>query len=445
MKSILVTLMIGSASLMCVAQTPRLVNLAVKQQSAPEQPVIVESVSDSLLRVYGARPDFDPFEMPLSLPSSFFLPMVYDTYHFQKPLEIGEQLYSGNDAMRWLEDYDVLARTMADRRSYVMLNHPEIVSYNLSTLPEAPQQYVAVINPSDFSITIDSEAPAPLEVPTLAPEEVKKRHWIRTFNATVQFSQAYVSPNWYQGGNNNLNALANIYYNVKLNQEFHPNLLFETTAQYKLGINNAPDDEIHNYNVSEDVLQVNSTFGIKAAHRWYYSVTGQFKTQVVKSYKSNSYNLSSAFLSPGQLTAGLGMTYNYANNAKTVTFDASIAPVSYQLLTCINKEIDPATYGIDNGRRVKHSFGSTAEFKLAWKVTHNIRFSSRIFVFTDYSGLQADWENTLACDINKFLSTQIYVHARYDTDTPPCADESWHKLQIKEIFSIGFQYKFASL
>lgn len=409
-----------------------------------EGDLFAESVSDSLLRVYSEGATYDPFDQPLPLPQLFFIPQVYDTYHFANPLTIGEETSSGDPWMQWIEDYEVLDRQMQDMRRNLFLNHPDKVHYNLSELPEAPKPYVAVVNPSDFSITLDDNVVKPV-APTISSQDVKKRHWIRSFSASLQFSQAYVSPNWYQGGNNNLNALLHVFYNVKLNQEYHPNLLFETTAQYKLGINNAPDDTINAYNVTEDVFQLNTTFGIKAAHRWYYSFTGQFKTQVVNSYKSNTNDLRSAFLSPGELTAGIGMTYNYANKPKTFTFDASLAPLSYHVVTCIHKDINPGTYGIDENKKTKHSFGSTAELKFAWKISYNIRFTSRIFAFTDYDSFQADWENTLSCDINRFLSTQIYVHARYDTNTPRSSDENWHKLQVKEIFSIGFAYKFSSI
>ena len=68
-----------------------------------------------------------------------------------------------------------------------------------------------------------------------------------------------------------------------------------------------------------------------------------------------------------------------------------------------------------------------------------------MFAFTDYSDACADWENTIVFDINRFLTTQIYAHLRYDSATQPCDDPQWHKLQIKEILSIGFAYKFNSI
>ncbi len=415
---------------------------SVAIDTVPELPAV--SVSDSLLTVYGAADDYDPFDMPLTLPRVFFMPAVYDTYHFDKPLTVGEDLYSGRPEMKWIEEYEVLSRQMGDINRNLFTNHPEVVKYILSELPEAPKQYTAVINPSDFTISV-GELATPADVPTLTAEEVKKRHWIRAFSASLQFSQAYVSPNWYQGGNNNLNALANIFYNVKLNKEYHPNLLFETTVQYKLGINNAPDDSIHAYNVSEDVLQINTTFGLKAANRWYYSLNGQFKTQVLNSYKSNTRDLTSAFLSPGELTVGAGMTYNYVNKSKTFTFDASIAPLSYNLVTCINNRIDPGTYDIEPGRHTRSNFGSSIDLKATWQISYNIRYTGHVFAFTNYDAIQVDWENTLAFEINRFLTTQIYAHLRYDTRTPHNPDPHWHKLQVKEIFSIGFAYKFSSL
>ncbi len=413
----------------------------VKAEEAPKPEV---SVSDSLLAVYGLDNN-DPFSQPLTLPDVFFMPPIYDSFTFSDEPTINDETHTGDAAYRWIEDYNALSRQMKSMRRNLYFNHPELVQYNQWMLPEAPQQYVAVINPSDFSISVVPSVTGPVDTKTITAEAIKKRHWIQTFNASLQFSQAYVSPNWYQGGNNNLNALANIYYNVKLNQEYHKNLLFELTAQYKLGTNNAPDDSIHSYNISEDIFQVNTTFGVKAAHRWYYSFTGQFKTQLLNSYKSNSNDLKSSFMSPGELTVGLGMTYNYANTPKTFTFDASIAPLSYNLTTCLTNRIDHSTYSIEVDKKTASNMGSSAELKLAWKISHNISLASRLFAFSDYESFQADWENTLSFEINKFLTTQIYAHARYDSRTPRDEDSSWHKLQLKEIFSIGFAYKFSSI
>ena len=89
-------------------------------------------------------------------------------------------------------------------------------------------------------------------------------------------------------------------------------------------------------------------------------------------------------------------------------------------------------------------YGSSGEGKLQWQMCDNISLRSRLFVFSDYDYIQSDWENTLQFTINRFLSTQIYVHMRYDSSSPVIEDTDWHKLQLKEILSIGFTYKFGN-
>lgn len=379
------------------------------------------------------------------LPNYFFMPAIYDHFEFRDSVALMDPMFSGVPQLRWIENRQLINRSMQRMKYDLFFNHPEKVRYNISMLPQAPKAYHAVIDPTNHTVEIKETITGPTDKTTLVAEEVKKRHWIRTFNASLQFSQAYVSPNWYQGGNSNLNMLGQLYYNVKLNQEYHPNLLFDFTAQYKLGMNSAPDDSLRNYSISDDLLQLNTTFGIKAAKRWYYSFTGQFKTQLLNSYTSNTHDLRSAFLSPGELTAGIGMTYNYATPKKNFTFDASLAPISYNLKICTNSQIDETKYGIHPGHNTISKYGSTAEFKLSWKLTYNISFNSRLFTFSDYSQIQSDWENTMIFEINRFLTTKVYAHIRYDSRGVPAEGTNWKKLQVKEILSLGFAYKFSSI
>ena len=207
-------------------------------------------------------------------------------------------------------------------------------------------------------------------------------------------------------------------------------------------MNNAPDDELRDYSISEDLFQWNMTVGYRSTKRWYYSLNTQFKTQILNNYKSNTTTLKAAFLSPGELNVGVGMTYNYANPKKTFTFDASISPFSYNMKTCLRKRMNVTSFGIEEGRKTVSEYGSSAEGKLTWKMCDNISLRSRMFVFTDYDYIQGDWENTIQFTINRFLSTQIFVHMRYDSTSPVIEDTDWHKFQLKEILSFGFTHKF---
>lgn len=415
---------------------------------------------DSIMTIDGFRvwPEYEkvlpavegPVVEEIFLPLNYFRPVVFDKLHILDSLNVNNFQPSydpaGSKAFKWLDDDAFQYALIRHARQYFVLHSPDEVIYVESKLPEPPRKFTASVDPETAKIVI-AEVPKANDAPKEKIEvEYERKHWLKTFNGALQFSQAYVSPNWYQGGNNNLNMLANIYYNVKLNPAFHPNLLFETTFQYKLGINNAPDDKVHDYNISDDLFQYNMLFGYKASKRWYYSTNVTFKTQLLNNYPPNSNDMKASFLSPGELNVGVGMTYNFVNSKKTFKFDASISPVSLNMKTCVNNNIDETNYGIKEGRHIVNEVGSNAEGKLTWDICDNINLRSRLFVFSDYSYIQSDWENTISFAINRFLSTQIYVHMRYDSSTPPVTDREtkWHKLQLKEILSFGFAYNFST-
>ena len=149
-----------------------------------EDQLLNVSVSDSLLAAYSVDEE-DVFDQPLALPSVVFMPAVYDHYHFFEPLTVSEQVYSGNPAMRWLEDLDVLNRRTLMLKQGLFFNNPELVRYNLASLPEPPAPYVMVVDPSDFSVSVKVQEEAPKDI-TISVEQVKKKHWIHTFNASQQ-------------------------------------------------------------------------------------------------------------------------------------------------------------------------------------------------------------------------------------------------------------------
>lgn len=397
---------------------------------------------DSIARANYIKPT------PMEIPATFFGPVVFNGYEMMDSFDLMDMRGSGvvQDAMTWINrEVDMSKRMRRVKQNYI-INNPQHVKYNYDSLPAPPKEFTAVVDPTKSTIVVKdlnlnkSEVEQHVEV-----NEVKRVNWLRSFDGSVQFSQAYISPNWYQGGNNNLNMIANAIYNVKLNQAFYPNLLFDTTVQYKLGVYSAPDDSLRNYSISEDIFRINSKFGLKAAKSWYYSVTADFKTQLFNGYKKNSNDLQASLLSPAELNVGLGMTYSYANDKKKLSFDASIAPLSYNLKICTNDKMDETAFGIDEGRTTAHQFGSSAEGKMTWKLMYNITYTSRLFLFSNYEYVQGDWENRLSFDINRFLSTQIFVHLRYDSGSSHAPNASWKDWQMKEILSFGFSYKFSTI
>jgi hypothetical protein len=401
--------------------------------------------------LYGAQhlePDSLLDVSEITLPSITFMPPIFYNYSTTMSADSYDMITAERsyDDLNWADRAVLRGQQYKRFMQEFMIQHPELVKYNINSMPQVPKEYVMEVDPQQAKISVreftrDHDA----MVGTAKPVKLARINWLQEFDGSLQFSQAYISPNWYQGGNSNLNGILNLIYNVKLNQKFHPNLIFETSFQYKLAVNNAPEDSVHSYNISEDLFQINSKFGVKAAKRWYYSVNAQFKTQLLNNYKTNTNDLTSAFLSSSDLTVGLGMTYSIANTKKTLDFTAAIAPLSYNLKTCINRHIDPTTFGIEAGHKSVSQYGSSAELTFKAKIAWNIEYSTRMFIFTNYEYLQSDWENTLTFNINRFLSTKLFAHVRYQSDTPHIENSKWQKWQVKEILSIGFSYKFSRI
>lgn len=376
-------------------------------------------------------------------------PLIFDTYHYQSPLvleslyePLGDSPYFDTYADNWLEDVIRSMRFTNQARQNYVVNYPRQIPFILENMTKAPVQLRATVDRGSSKIVMKD---LPVESKNAANElglAIDEKRWLHVFASSLQFSQAYISPNWYQGGTNSNNTLAQISWNVKLNEKFYPKLLFELNTLYKLGLNSAPNDTLRDYNITDDLFQLNSKFGYKARSNWYYSINVAFKTQFFNNYASNSRALRAAFMSPGEFNLGLGMTYSKAT--KRTNLGASINPLSYNLKTCINKDMNETAFGIQEGRTTVSQYGSNAEVNFTARLTWNISYTSRLFAFTNYHYLQADWQNTLAFNINRFLSTQFYWHLRYDTSTKRLPDSDWHRLQCKEIFTFGLSYRFST-
>ncbi len=343
----------------------------------------------------------------------------------------------------WLHDALTQTRISGDFMYSTMVVSPHTIQYTYWDLPVPPRL------PED-DVTLGSyiknlNLPEVAVADALLPEfEQKKKHWLHQFNTGLQFSQAYVSKNWYQGGNNYLALLYNFYWNVQLNPTYHPNQIFESTVNYKLGINSIEQNAVgRRYSISEDNFQYNVKYGFKAFKRWFYTLTGQFKTQFFNNYKTNTDIRSASFLSPGDLNIGLGMTYSRINEKKTFNLSASLAPLSYNLKICIDKNIDPTQFNIKPGHKTHSEIGSSGEVNMTWQATSNISMRTRLFAFTDYNYFQGNIETTWDFAINKFLSTQIYANLRYDSSSDYNLSR-WHHWMLKEILSFGLSYTFST-
>ncbi len=318
-----------------------------------------------------------------------------------------------------------------------MVNYAEMVKYNRETMPKAPKEFVIVNDPTKQTVTI-IEKPLTPEIAEVASEPKLKR-WKTSFTSAIQFSQIYVSPNWYQGGTSSLNLLSDQLFTFSYNDP-SGKLLFENLIQWKFNLTTSAEDTVHSVRVSEDLFQINSKFGYKAFGKWYYSASLLFKTQLLTNYEANSNVKQAEFFSPGEFNLGIGMSYSHSYEKPVkLSHTLTIAPLSYNMrFVAFPKEIDPQKFGIDKGN-VRNDFGSSLDYTLTWDLRYNIRWMSHIYAFTNYKTALIEWTNAFDFSFSSLFSARVYLDMRFDNSVAP--DPKLGYLQLKELLSIGFSYK----
>ncbi len=325
--------------------------------------------------------------------------------------------------------------TMRQSRQYEVINNaPELAEYAASALPAIPMAQVMNKAATSNMVTVNTlpvfdDKPLNMGLPQLP-------RWTKKTTSAVQLSQMYVSDNWYQGGQNNLNLNSTQSFN--LTYDDMKSVKFTTNVLWKLGLNSAPDDTVHSMRVNEDLFRLESNLGIKAFDSWYYTLSGIFNTQLFNTYVANSETVKTTLLSPSDFNLGLGMQYSYSNKPAGFSCNVIMAPLAYNLTFVVDSvSVDPTSFGIPDGLS-KSEIGSNFEIKTSWSIRKDLTWSSRLFYYTNYERVLCDFENTFNLIFNQYFSTRLFFHLRFDdsTHTPDTP-----LFQTKELISVGFNYK----
>lgn len=283
------------------------------------------------------------------------------------------------------------------------------------------------------------DSPEVMPMPFTLEREVKKKEndfWTFKGNLSLQFSQYYVTDNWYKGGTSNATFLNIFEYDIKYKKN---RLAWENRFDVKIGFYNTAEDTIRAFRVNNDVFKIDSKLGYqtKWSKKAYYSAAVEFNTSLFKGYKkTNSNDVVTSFLSPSRLFMSAGLDYKHNKNA-----NIRVAPVAYKVIFLMpHSDIDPLTVGLDSTELSKGYPGFMIQGKLDWKFNKEIQITSNFDLFSSYNcrNIEFDWETVGKFIINRFLSTRLSLIMRYD-NTPK---NEKAKIQIQEQLSFGFSYHF---
>jgi hypothetical protein len=270
----------------------------------------------------------------------------------------------------------------------------------------------------------------------LVVKKEKLGPWYYKANSLAQFSQNYVSPNWYKGGNSNVAILGILSGNM--NYDNKKSIQWENYAEWKMGFNSVEGDTIRMFSTNDDVIKLNSKLGIKAGGNWFYSGSVDLSTQFFNSYKGiNSTDLKAAFLAPLRLNIGVGFDYKYKKFLSLM-----LSPVSYKYIY-VNEKIDIShnLFGVKADENHLSEIGSSFKAVINYPITPEIQLDSKLSFYTNYEKVEFDWEVVCNMTINRFMSTRISINPRYDNTVIEAKGEK-AKWQFKQLLSVGFSHRF---
>jgi hypothetical protein len=231
---------------------------------------------------------------------------------------------------------------------------------------------------------------------------------------------------------------------------------------------------------TDDRLDFTSKYGVRLDTASDFYVTGllNFKSQFTKAfdYSAPSWDTfsTSRFLSPAYLTAAIGIEYRKGSNLSLF-----LSPIAARLTfvdkyyTLMNPE---GAFGVEYGKTMRAEFGAYFSGRYMVDITKQLSFRTRLDLYANYlaknstdslgnvvkkdnpGNIDVLFDNLFAWKVGKYVSLTLGATLIYDNDIPykstktdpvtglevskdePGEGLGW--VQLKQMFTVGFIYKF---
>lgn len=318
--------------------------------------------------------------------------------------------------------------------------HPQLirVTENQLAQDDGIRKEVIAAPPIKHEVTLSERIKPVVPVEVVEPLNVishRPNFWDFSANVKLQYSQFYSSNNWFQGQNTYNSLYTNLY--LAANYNFNEKVVSQNSLNIQLGFQTEKGDTIHHFHPTSDEIRMVNKLNIRAIKNWSYSLQIQSVTQMFPHYNSNSHYVYSDFMSPFNSTASLGMNYSW--NKKIFSMSLNIGALAYKF-NCVDRKALQTRYGLPATHHFRSDYGSTVTLNYSLQLLKELSWSARVYYFTNYSKVQAEWENTFRFKINKYMSTTFYVYPRFD-DTQ-YDERHRHRIQLKQTLMVGFEHAF---
>lgn len=299
-----------------------------------------------------------------------------------------------------------------------------------------------------------------MAVGAMAQEAATPSKWKTGVDLSLQATQNYVTDNWYNGGNSNLSVLGGVqgWWNYAGEKGFS----WDNKVELKYGVTTtfSEDKAGRIFHVTDDKTSYQTKMGYALGKGWNVAWSGDVSTTLFNSYKIDTDQLTSGFASPVRFNTGVGFDYKYTNPEKKIDLSVMIAPYAFKLTYVndttnfvaqddngvdykysISKHIGIDDGALDNAVTQLQTYNVGASFKVNYRqqFNENIALSSVLSFYTDYKGIEVDWEIVGDFKLYKWLTARVSLNPRYDSTV----GEGWNeKIQFKEFVSLGLAYRF---
>ena len=253
--------------------------------------------------------------------------------------------------------------------------------------------------------------------------------------------------NWAAGGQKSvaINGIFSRFANLK-GEKF----TWDNSLDIGYGLLKQGDD---GYRKTDDKIDFLSKYGREAFKNVYYAGLVNFKTQMQPGYKydGDTKNKISNLFAPAYLLAALGIDYK-----PNAYFSAFIAPLTAKFTFVTDEDLSAiGAFGVKTGKKARSEIGgylraiySKSDFQNEFM--KNVSFLTKVDLFSNYANnpqnIDVSWETLIGLKVNKYISVSFNTHLLYDDDIKiqvPDEEKSVGSLvQFKEIFGVGFSYKF---
>lgn len=160
-------------------------------------------------------------------------------------------------------------------------------------------------------------------------------------------------------------------------------------------------------------------------------------------YADNIKTLSSNFLAPGYLLAGIGLDYKPTKSLSIFLSPATARWVIVRDTALSNKGL----YGVTPGKKTNLEFGAFASINYLKEINKNITYKGRLDLFSNYrrnpQNVDLFMSNILNARLSKILSATWGVDLIYDDDVKLFgSNKRSAALQVKSLVGLGILVKF---